>query len=243
MNLSLLSEYTPDFIRQRIAELPFVQDMKWILRNARKNRFRPKSIFDVGAYEGEWSALVRSVFPDSEIVLIEPQRDVRSVLEQKCRDDPTKRFIPKLLGATNGEKVAFHEQGSVSTVLSGEGVDQSDVYKLQTVTLDRLIEEYTIPPPDFLKLDVQGYELEVLRGGKNLLLENPPEMILMEVSLIDCIGGAPLLPDVCSFMDERGYRPYDLCTFYRRPLDDALWQIDMFFVHTSSSLVASSAYR
>jgi hypothetical protein len=53
MNLSSLSEYTPDFIRQRIAELPFVQDMKWILRNARKNRFRPKSIIDVGAYEGE----------------------------------------------------------------------------------------------------------------------------------------------------------------------------------------------
>jgi len=57
--------------------------------------------------------------------------------------------------------------------------------------------------PVFLKLDVQGYELEVLRGGNNLLSKT--EVVVLECSLIEYNTGAPLIADVISFMKDRGF--------------------------------------
>lgn len=69
----------------------------------------------------------------------------------------------------------------------------------------------------------------------------PPELILMEVSLPD-VGqaDAPLFADVVNFMDGHGYRLYDLCSLIRRPYDDAHWQVDVLFAHSTSDLVAST---
>ncbi len=132
--------------------------------------------------------------------------------------------------------------GSVSSVLEKpESGDEAE--KHVTTTLDQFLEETSFPDPNLIKLDVQGYELEVMRGASSLLDRSPPEAMILETSLIDCIGGAPLFLDVCQFMDERGYRVYDFCTFYRRPLDGALWQVDTVFVHENSELVATNQYQ
>jgi hypothetical protein len=65
----------------------------------------------------------------------------------------------------------------------------------------------------------------------------------MEVSLIEINKGAPLVADVVAFMEREDYRLYDLCSFMRRPFDDALWQIDALFAHGSSDLVASQRWK
>jgi hypothetical protein len=68
-------------------------------------------------------------------------------------------------------------------------------------------------------------------------------MIQMEISLIEINQGAPLIADVIDFMDGLDYRLYDLCSFMRRPLDDALWQVDGLFVHADSELVSSNRWK
>jgi len=64
----------------------------------------------------------------------------------------------------------------------------------------------------------------------------------MEVSLIEINEGAPLGADIVEFMSRTDYRLYDICSFMRRPYDDALWQIDALFVHEESALVASQRW-
>ena len=64
----------------------------------------------------------------------------------------------------------------------------------------------------------------------------------MEVNLLGILDGAPLFHEATQFMSERGFQVYDICTFFRRPHDGALWQVDVIFVRSSSLLVASKRW-
>lgn len=70
-------------------------------------------------------------------------------------------------------------------------------------------------------------EIEALRGAD----EDLPgfEVIIMEISILR-IGDFPIFHEMDSFMEEKGFRLYDLLPQYDRPLDGALWQIDAFYV-------------
>ena len=114
------------------------------------------------------------------------------------------------------------------------------VYLLTTQTLDNILDKIKFPLPDFLKLDVQGYELEVLKGSGKALAHS--EVCLLEISLLDLGDKAPLLAKIVSFMDDNNYQAYDISQFMRRPFDKALYQIDMFFVKKDSPLVLSKRW-
>lgn len=90
--------------------------------------------------------------------------------------------------------------------------------------------------PNLLKVDVQGFELHVLRGAGDRLRDF--EVVILEVSIIR-IGPVPIFAEVLEFMAQRGFRLYDFLPMYYRPLDGALWQGDAFFVREDSRLVAS----
>jgi hypothetical protein len=59
------------------------------------------------------------------------------------------------------------------------------------------------PFPDLLKLDVQGHEMEVLKGAEKSL--SLAEICLLEISLLDIGGNQPLLTDMVFFMSERNF--------------------------------------
>lgn len=101
--------------------------------------------------------------------------------------------------------------------------------------LDDMKERLSFGEFDLLKLDVQGYELEVQRGAETSLRST--QAILAEVNLIDIHKDVPLLPEFVHWLRERGFVPYDICGMTMLPLDDALWQIDMPFVPIDSPLV------
>jgi hypothetical protein len=86
---------------------------------------------------------------------------------------------------------------------------------------------------NFLKIDVQGYELEVLRGATNSL--QAFEAVLLEVAIIEINEGAPLLHEVTTFMAARGFIASEICEIHRRPLDKAMSQIDVIFVRRIKS--------
>jgi hypothetical protein len=87
-----------------------------------------------------------------------------------------------------------------------------------------------------LKLDVQGFELEVLRGGRRTL--ELSEVVIMEVSLLPYNDGAPLFADVVAFMNEEGFVLFDFCGQLRRESDRVLFQTDVPFARRGSHLRA-----
>lgn len=219
-----------------------VPSMQWSLRNMRRLGFSPKQIIDVGAFAGEWSRLAHEIFPEAKILMIEPQKRMRKQLEKMVREDPsTYVYEQTLLGADQGRSVTFHLFEAATTaasVLSGHGYHAGKTEGRQLETLDSVQERVGFNHPDFLKLDVQGYELEVLKGAEKAFAV--AEAILLEVSLIELYRSSPLLHNVTEFLASRGYVAYDISGLIRRPLDCALCQVDMVFVKSDSNTFLGS---
>lgn len=240
--MGAISALVPRSMKDRLIRHYSVPNVDWSLRNAKENGFSPDAVIDVGAYEGEWSRMAHRIFPDASILAVEPLHEKAARLESLSRSIHEIEYEQALLSAEAQESVPFHVNQTVSSVLPEAEEADAEQETRSTTTLDRLTDGTTFSQPDLLKLDVQGYELEVLRGGERILGTHPPELILMEVSLIEINDGAPLSADVTEFMDRTGYRLYDICSFMRRPYDDALWQIDALFVHHESDLIASKRW-
>src|SRR5262249_48967350 len=103
-------------------------------------------------------------------------------------------------------------------------------------TLDEIFQGAGAPRPVLLKADVQGYELEVLRGGPTCL--QSVELMVLEVSYRRMYRESALAHEIIAFVGERGFRIYDVCSYLQRPADGALVQSDLLFVHESSPLFA-----
>jgi hypothetical protein len=129
---------------------------------------------------------------------------------------------------------------TASSVLE-EHIQQSAPVKSHPMrTVDRVVRDRGASPPDFLKLDVQGYELEVLKGAEESL--NSLQVILAELNFLDIHKNVPLVSEVIAWLDERGWVAYDVCGLTRRPLDGALWQADLIFVPKDSPLRTNKAW-
>jgi FkbM family methyltransferase len=204
--------------------------------------FSPSTTIDVGAYVGNWTKMFKGIFPDSKVLMIEPLDDKSSILEHVCASYSGSVFLEKkLLGSIDGKDMSFVQMESGSSVFEKNSAF-ARTYQIKTqVSLDALLQSHSLfMAPSFLKLDVQGYELEVLKGATEVLKQT--EFVLMEASLIPINRGSPLIFEVMDFMDKRGFRLLDFCSQIRKH-DGALWQTDLLFIHEGSKYIPAPIYR
>jgi FkbM family methyltransferase len=234
-SITLMDDEQRDELRREYQ----IASMESSFRNLRRAGFRPRGVIDVGAYTGDWTRFVKSIFPDAVVLMVEAQPSKESPLAATAAAFPgTVSYEIALLGPENRSDVPFFELETGSSVLEEQSGIARRVTRQPMCRLDELASRKLSGAVDLLKLDVQGFELEVLRGAPTLLTQ--AEAVLCEVSLIPINRGAPLLADVVRFMEEHDFVTYDICSFIRRPLDNALWQTDVIFVRRSSPLVAEA---
>lgn len=231
----------PEPIPEPIPEPPApavrgVDSMEEFLHFLRALEFRPKCVLDVGANETWWTKLAAGVFPEARFVLVEPQSEMMPDLTAFCSRHPDSRIIAAGAGPEPGQAVfTVWEDRSGSSFIPGADdalIASGRQRVLPIVTIDAEFEGEA-HLPDLVKLDVQGYELEALKGASRLF--GHTEVFVLEVSLVT--GTAiPPLAEVVAFMAARGYQVYDICGFLRRPLDDALSQVDLVFARTDGVL-------
>jgi len=240
MIASLIKRLCPEPLKQKIKLACGVPNTDACLAAMKGRGFHPGTAIDVGAYSGEWTLALRQLFPETRVLMVEPQAAQKERLATLTHVHDGVELAPVLVGPAVASGVTFYQAETGSSVLRdlGNGAAQSTVMPM--TTLDAITAGTRFERPDFLKLDVQGYELEVLKGGEQLL--ESVEVVMMEVNLIAVYEGAPLAHEVVSYMAARGFRVYDVCTFFRRPYDNALWQMDMIFVRATSPLMASTRW-
>lgn len=112
-------------------------------------------------------------------------------------------------------------------------VETRRLRKLDTLLVD-------IEPPGLLKIDAQGYEMQIMKGAVKVLPAF--EAVVLEVATIEINEGAPVLHDVVGFMKAAGFVAYDILEIHRRPLDNALNQVDIMFVREQSTLMADKRH-
>jgi FkbM family methyltransferase len=169
----------------------------------------PKGFIDAGAHFGETNATIRQIYPDSRIVSFEANPNCESILKSN-----TQEYIICLLGKNTIESVPFYINPNDKTstgcsIYKEESVHFKDA---QTVQLPMYKLDDIIPDEanmEFLKMDVQGAEIDILDGSTRLL--NKIKWIYLEVSFVKCNEGAPLFSDVFLYMNKLGYSVSDIC--------------------------------
>jgi len=212
--------------------------MALLLTRLRQLQFEPQTVVDCGAYRGDWTRLAKRVFPAARVLMIEPQRTLSPVLRTVCSYYEDVTYVSALLASCDGSTVDFFQMGTGSSVLEEASSVPRTTIGLQTRTLDAVTDDCGFDAIDLLKLDVQGYEVEVLKGASRRLASC--EFVLLEASLIPVNRACPLVADVVAFMAGNGFRLFDLGDVVRRR-DGTLWQMDLLFVNDRSRFVPLAA--
>ena len=123
----------------------------------------PKTIIDIGVSAGT-PALYRA-FADHDFLLVDPQRNAESHLLSRPKNY---RFVEKGLGSKAG-KLTLTESASQSSFLDRVGdfageYTATDRYEVDVITFREMIETYKPAAPYGVKIDTEGFELEVVRG-------------------------------------------------------------------------------
>jgi FkbM family methyltransferase len=158
-------------------------------------------VFDVGANLGNRSKVFLKL--GARVVGFEPQQKCIRFLKQVMRDEKRFTLLEYALGSAEGEAEMLVSDAHTISTLSSEWVGETTAsgrfseYRwkkrqaVQVVTLDRMIEELGVPA--FIKIDVEGYEFEVLSGlstaVKNVSIEFVPELIRNTHRCLDHLMG------------------------------------------------------
>ena len=164
-------------------------------------------------------------------------------LEKQCHlagvaNDISASIFCELLGAEDDEIVSYHVMESGSSVLNERSSIHRVVERRTLRRMDTILKD--VGAPALLKIDTQGYEVEVLKGSMAILRNI--DAILLEVAIIEINEGAPLLHEVLAFLKSIGFVTYDVLEIHRRPLDNALNQIDILFIRENSALLADKRH-
>ncbi len=219
-----------------------VGSMKMLLEDLYHRGLNPRSILDVGANKGDWSRMAKGIFKEAGFFLIEPQIEMKIYLEAFCKEFLGSQFFLAGAGATPGElMLTIWDDLAGSSFLPSESDELRESGKqrsVKIVTIDSLLEKELMPMPQLVKLDIQGFELEALKGGARLF--GNVEVFILEASLFEFIEGQPIFDEVVAFMKDQGYVVYDFPGFLRRPHDGALGQCDICFAKANGVLRANN---
>ncbi|MEG3438706.1 FkbM family methyltransferase [Pannus brasiliensis CCIBt3594] len=180
---------------------------------------QPKIIFDVGANIGQTATYYREKFPRSDIYCFEPIRETYSILEAKFSRDQRVKCFPIALGASPEKKEIVLNENSQQNSLTDKlnegraiGTDENSPKTeiVQIDTLDGFCQENNINEIDLLKIDTEGYELEVLKGASDFLENRKITLVLAEVGFRPSDSRHTPFPALHEHLYGRGFRFYAL---------------------------------
>jgi FkbM family methyltransferase len=168
----------------------------------------PVTVIDVGANKGQFSSFARVRWPHASIVAFEPLP--RAAERYRKVLGPRARLFTCALGAENGRMEMHVASRDDSSSLLALGSEQKSIFHMDQVAtlpvdvcrLDHVLDGL-VEAPALLKIDVQGFEFEVLRGIGELA--NAIEWIYVETSFVELYTGQRLHDEVAALLSQLGY--------------------------------------
>jgi FkbM family methyltransferase len=195
----------------------------------------PATIFDIGVAYG--TPDLYAEFRGAKFFLIDPVPDSLPYMRKWA-----KRLNASIhniaLGETDGELEIGVPDDIRGSTLYNQTEPSTSIEKISIPMrrFDSVFRPADLAAPCLVKLDVQGAELSVLRG-MGVLLQNI-ELLIIEVSSIVTLDGhAAHMFDVIDYLRQNDFTIYDVCGLGRRPLDNALAQLDLVFCKKTSRLL------
>ena len=170
-----------------------------------------RTVIDVGANRGQFALVARRSFPGARIVSFEPLPDPVQCFRQVFCSDPRVVIHPVAVTAASGEAIIHVSQKDDSSSLLPISALQAALFpgtaevrtqRVRTGRLSEFIDAESIEPPALLKLDVQGYELEALKGCQDLVERFG--YVYAECSFLELYEGQALAGEVTEWLRARG---------------------------------------
>lgn len=208
------------------------------LQGLKKRGYHPETILDIGAAEGSWTLSAIRSFPTARYFLIEALEERRPELEELRRDYRNVTFAICGVGKEPGDLLFGITPELYGSSFAYEGAENRMV---QVKTLDDLFASGCFQQPSFLKLDVQGFELQVLEGARTVL--PGADLVLLELPFYRFSKPMSLMHEAIQYMVDRRFRPYEVVEVMRRPYDGAMGQCDLLFCREDHPLMASNRWH
>jgi FkbM family methyltransferase len=200
--------------------------------------FRATRLCDIGACKGHWSFVMHQLNSRLEsVVMFEPQAKLISCLKERQLGDVKKQIYQCALG--DREQPLTLMGGTASASLYETGSNQRQYFPGSTTQESEVVEVKVLDDvyvkdglayPDLIKVDVQGYELNVLRGARIVLAH--ARYLVIELSFRDFYKGQPPLWELWRFLDEEHYVMVDHGYELRSPKHPfELLQFDAVFMN------------
>jgi FkbM family methyltransferase len=199
--------------------------------------FAPKHILDVGANRGLWTRTAIRYFPGARYTLVEPQSHLNSHIQDLVDGGYKIQWVNAGAGAESGilPLTLAPQDGSSTFVLTDRHGHTTGSQKKMTAvkTLNEIVSSSNADLPEMVKIDAEGFDLNVLRGASNLL--GKTDIFLVEA--VVCGNYENSVAEVVKFMADAGYCLMDVTDLNRSPKHGVLWLCELAFLRVGSPLL------
>ena len=178
------------------------------LEEVRDLGIEPKAILDIGAHTGQFHSWSKRVWPDVGVFMIEANPLHESHLDKLAMMNGDKYLIAAL--GDEEREVTFYTRSDKPHTEGNSYYKEHNYWdipqlvqetKVTLQKLDNLFEDNAVF--DIIKVDTQGSEIDILKGGKDLV--SKAQAIILEVSFIEYNEGAPTAEETIDYMNEIGF--------------------------------------
>jgi FkbM family methyltransferase len=195
--------------------------------------FLPQVVVDVGAQIG--TPELYWAFPDAHHVFVEPVEECLPKLREIALSLKSAEVLhcaaSHSVGRTTLNLSVNGQYSSISEEMGGE------TREVKTTTVDEILRTFGFSTPALVKIDVDGAEFAVLKGAERTL--DSDVIFVIEASIAE---SKPRFQSLIEIMGAHGYRVYDIVDPLYRPSDWHLWQVDLVFAKSTSSVWGSFTF-
>jgi len=172
--------------------------------------FTPTVAYDIGACVLHWTDAATTVWPSTDYVAFEAMDSTEFLYKERGM-----KYNIGLLSDVDGRELDFYQNNENpggnsyyrenSELSSGADILYTEAHrrKLRSTTVDSAVLAKQLPKPDLIKIDVQGAELDVLKGATETL--KTARHVILELQSVEYNKGAPLKDSIISYMDQIGF--------------------------------------
>jgi FkbM family methyltransferase len=201
-----------------------------------------KTIVDIGAASGSWTVMAKDIWPECSYVLFEPLEERKAELEKLSSDNSNIFIVPYAAGKTISEaKFYVADDLDGSGVTNGQNNSIDNVRIVKQTSIDIEIQKLQLSGEYIIKLDTHGYEVPIIEGCAEIIKN-------VSTFIIECYGfqiaeNSLLFWEMCRYMNDLGFRLYNIVDVMNRQKDGSFWQCDAFFIRKDHEVFNTSAYQ
>jgi len=188
------------------------------------SKFDCEVIIDVGANVGAWTIVAQRELPNARFFCFEPVSETYSILK-KIETSSICTYNLALGPRCEKTRLNYYPKGhALSSIYRFElHSEEPQEAAVEMITGDEFMRKNGIEAIDFLKIDTEGFDLQVLKGFENHLRTGSVKVIQFEYGLINIVSRS-LLYDFYSYLGSCGYR---IGKIYPKSVDFAEYNYEM----------------